>query len=123
MTDQNTTEGDRQEPHANISDEIDAIYSELEGEDLHVLVYYGSDPAVALAKRDRAPPTEYPMVDEILVLVEWHSEEDYAVSVARASGSGMQWELIDELVEIVDTRSEALDVAARLFDEYQEVSE
>ena len=117
MSQNDTTTDDGTEPHETISDEIDAIHSELEGEDMNVLVYYGSEPAVALANRET--PTEYPQTDEILVLVEWHSEEDYALSVARASGTGMQWELIDELVEIVDTRSEAIDVAARLFEEYQ----
>ena len=118
MSNTSTTD-DSTEPKTDNADERSAIRSELEETDMNILVFFGGEPAVTLANRET--PTEYPMDDEILVQIEWASGEDYALSVCQAtSGTGVQWDLIDELVEIVDTRAEAIETAAQLFEEYTE---
>lgn len=97
------------------SAERDAIRSELGGTDVYVLTYYGSEPMVALVERDKAPPTEYPSQGEKVVLVEWHGGKDWALSVAEGASTG--WELVSELEEMHDSRSEAIEAAVDIFNE------
>lgn len=109
----NDTTADDAQPLSDLSEERDQIFNTLEDTSMNVLVYHGGDPYVALANRET--PSEFPRKGETLVLVEW-SEEDYALSVAEGKGTGTSWDLTEELVEIVDTRSEAIEVAQRLFE-------
>ena len=114
MTNKATTADDAQ-PLNDLSEERDQIFQSLKGTSMNILVYHGGDPYVALANRET--PTEYPQEGETLVLVEW-GEEDYALSVAEGKEGGVSWDLTEELVEIVDTRDEAIEVAQRLFEKY-----
>jgi hypothetical protein len=106
------------EPLAVHADERQAIRDELPA-DIHIVTYYGSEPMVALVNRDRAPSVGDPSAGETVVLVEWHENDDYALSVAEGARTGTTagWELTDELVSVHDTRADAVEAAADLFGE------
>jgi hypothetical protein len=101
-------------PHADAATERDLIREVIADTDIHCLLWHGDEQHVALVQRDKAPSTEYPMRDERVVLVEW-AEEDWALSVAVASGIGTQWEMEQELAEISEDRERIPDIAAELF--------
>jgi len=95
--------------------EREAIRDELEETDIYVLTYHGGESAVALVQREKAPPTEHSMRGETVVLVEWHGADDYAISVGEGNGSS-GWELTEELVEMAETREDAIAAAAEQFE-------
>jgi len=107
-----------EEPLADYADERQAIRDELPA-DIHIVTYYGSEPMVALVNRDRAPSVGDPSAGETVVLVEWHGDDDYALSLAEGARTGTTagWELTGELVSMHDTRADAVDAAADLFGE------
>jgi len=113
-----TTDDATEEPLADHADERQAIRDQLP-RDIHVLTFHGHEPMVALVNRDRAPPTGNPSAGETVVLVEWHGDDDYALSVAEGARTGTTagWELADELVSMHDTRADAVEAAAGLFEE------
>lgn len=110
MAQDNATATD--EPLTDISAEREAIRNALP-DGVFVLTYDGGEPGVALVEREKSPPSEYALRGERIVLVEWHGEDDYALSVADGRSTG--WELSEELVSMHQTRDEALTAAAELF--------
>jgi hypothetical protein len=117
MTEQNTnTDG----PLADRADERDAIRDELDGTDLYVLRYSGNTNSVFLVERDRAPPTEYAIEDEPIVAIDWERGEDYALLIFRGGSTSGQsaWEIVEEMTDFVNTRTEAVETAAELLAEY-----
>jgi len=107
------------EPLADRADERDAIRDELDGTDLYVLRYYGNENSVFLVERDRAPPTEFAIEDEPIIAIDWEYGEDYALWVFRGGSTNGQstWEVVEETAEIADTRTEAVETAAKLIAE------
>jgi len=105
-------------PPADYADERQAIRDELPA-DIHIVTYYGDEPMVALVNRDRSPSVGDPSAGETVVLVEWHGNDDYALSLAEGARTGTTagWELTDDLVSMHDTRADAVDAAAGLLAE------
>lgn len=106
-------------PLPDRADERGAIREELDGTDLYVLRYYGNQNSVFLVERDRAPPTEFAIKDEPIVAIDWEHGEDYALSVFRGGSTSGQsaWEIVEEMTDFVDTRTEAVETAAELIAE------
>jgi len=106
------------EPLPVHADERQAIRDELPA-DIHIVTFYGNEPMVALVNRDRAASVGDPHAGETVVLVEWHGDDDYALSVAEGARTGTTagWALTDELVSMHDTRAGAVGAAADLFGE------
>jgi len=115
---QTQTDDATEEPLADYAGERQAIRDELPA-DIHIVTFYGNEPMVALVNRDRAPSVGNPSAGEMVVLVEWHGGDDYALSLAEGARTGTTagWELTDELVSMHDTRADAVDAAADLFAE------
>jgi len=107
-------------PHAENSDERDAIREIVQESDLYVLVFYGSEPWIALVDRDKGPSTSHALPEERIAIIEWASEqpgyvaEGWGVSIATASDRqpNPDWEMPEEPDKTFDDRSEAITFAA-----------
>jgi len=111
---ENTNANTTDEPLDDITAERDAFRDTLP-EGVFILTYHGGEPAVALVERESPPSTEHPVRGEQIVLVEWHTEDDYALSYGYGGATG--WELEEELVSTHDSRADAIEAAADLFGE------
>jgi len=107
-------DGGTERPMNDPSDERQAIRDRLPS-NLYVLQWHGSEPFVAVAKRDSTPQTEHPGQGETIALIEWHGGEDHAVSLAEGELTG--WQLTDAPIEDHLTRSEAVCAAERYLNE------
>jgi len=119
MTEENSTKSVT--PHANYSDERDAIRNLSTENGLHSLVFYGSEPWIALVNRDKAPPTGHALPNERIAIVEWAADEPgypvggWAVSITTAGDrhTNPDWELPEGADESFEDRKSAVEYAAK----------
>lgn len=105
------------QPKTDDSEERNAFRAALDETKIYMLLFYGSDSGAFFVERDKAPPTEFPLVDETIVYVDWESGEDYALSVYRGEGIGTQMEEIENPRTTVSNRNEVIEEIKAVFEE------
>ena len=108
------------EPHGDRTKERDAVRDAAREYGLYSLVFYGSEPWIALVDRDKSPSTSHALPNETIAVVEWASDklgyvqEGWAVSITTASErqTNPEWEVPGEPDEMFASRQEAVEWAA-----------
>jgi len=112
------------EPRTEPGKERDEI-REIAGEQgLYTLVFYGSEPWIALVDREKAPPTSHARPNEQIAVIEWASEKPgypdagWGVCVVSAEdrSTNPQWELPEQLDVTFDNRADAVEFASETLD-------
>ena len=112
------------EPRTEREKERDEIREIARDQGLHTLVFYGSEPWIALVDREKSPPTSHAQPNEQIAVIEWASDKigypdsGWAVSITTAGNraTNPDWELPEQQDSFFDSREEAVEFASEQID-------
>jgi len=113
------------EPRTERDKERGEIRNIASEQGLYTLVFYGSEPWIALVDREKAPSTSHAQPNEQIAVVEWASDEigypdsGWAVSITTAGKrqTNPDWELPEQPDATFDSRSGAVEFASESLQE------